>query len=320
MRRISSNGVVEVDGMASLFRKRSQPGGAPGWKRGVPAVPRLFARFVFWGLSLGGLLLSLPRYRAYGWGPAAHRLVNTSAVATLPPPLRAFFEANRSFLTEHANDPDEWIKKDPYERTHQYIYLDKYGLFPYLGLPYSYKLAVSKYGGRRVSANGTLPWRIGEYSLRLTNNLQAQKWDDAKLDAVVLAHFVSDAHDPLHTTQNFDGQLTDQTGLSVRFGSSLIDRYANFLMLHPQEASKIDDPTTYAFHMAVEANTWVDRILWADWSARAGLSDYTDEYFDRFYTLLGSTAAQEISAAAHDAGSYWYTAWLNAGQPSLPAR
>lgn len=306
--------------MASLFRKRSRPGGAAGWERRAPGVTRLFAGFVVWGLSLGGLLLSLPRHRAYGWGPAAHRLVNTSAIATLPPPLRAFFEANRSFLTDHANDPDEWIKKDPYERTHHFIYLDKYGLFPYLGLPYSYKAAVAKFGGRRLSANGTLPWRIGEYSLRLTNDLQAQRWDDARLDAVVLAHFVADAHDPLHTTQNFDGHLTDQQGLDVRFGSSLIDRYANFLMLRPDEAAKIDDPTTYAFHAALEANTWVDRVLWADWRARAGLGDYTDEYFDRFYTQLGSMVTQEMNAAVHDAGSYWYTAWLNAGQPSLPAR
>jgi hypothetical protein len=266
----------------------------------------------------GALLMATEVTPMYGWGPAAHRLVNNWAVGTLPQPMRPFFEARRTFLIDHANDPDDWIKRDPYERSRHYIYLDKYGLFPYIELPYTYKAAVEKYSGRRISRNGTLPWRIGEYSLKLTNALRAQDWDEAQLDAAVLAHYVADAHDPLNTTQNFDGQLTAQTGLGSRFDSSMVDRYTNFFMFHPEDAGKVDDPTTYAFTMCLEANTWVDRILWADWRSRSGLSDYTDEYFDRFYTQIGSTAIQELNAGAHDAGSYWYSAWLNAGQPALP--
>ena len=266
-----------------------------------------------------GLLCAAGSARLYAWGPGAHKLVNNWAVSTMPPPMRPFFEANRAFLVDHATDPDDWIKKDPYERTRHFIYLDKYGLFPYIELPYSYKAAVAKYSGRRLTHNGILPWRIGEYSLRLTNDFKEQKWEDAKLDAAALGSYVADAHDPLSTTQNYDGQLTEQQGLSVRWGTSLIDRYTNFFMFRAAQAGKVDDPTAYGFSMVLEANTWVDRILWADWMSRAGLSDYTDEYFDRFYTQIGPTAMQEVNAAAHDTGSYWYTAWLNAGQPALPS-
>lgn len=285
------------------------------WRADVLRLPK-----VLLGVAAAvGLLTLGGSTRMYAWGPAAHRLVSNWAVSTLPPTIRPFFEARRSFLVDHADDPDDWIKKDPYERSRHYIYLDKYGLFPYIELPYSYKAATEKYGGRRLTHNGILPWRIGEYSLRLTNDLKTQKWDEARLDAAVLASYVADAHDPLSTTQNYDGQLTDQPGLSIRFGSSLFDRYANFFVFRAGEAGKVDDPTAYAFTMVLEANTWVDRILWADWLARGGLSDYTDEYFDRFYTQIGPTAMQELNAAAHDAGSYWYSAWLNAGQPALPA-
>ena len=49
-----------------------------------------------------------------------------------------------------------------------------------------------------------------------------------------------------------------------------------------------------------------------------GLPDYTDEYYDRFYNRVGPTVVHEINDAAHDVGSYWYTAWLNAGHPQLP--
>jgi hypothetical protein len=257
---------------------------------------------------------------ASAWGPKAHRLANDWAIATLPPEIRGFFEAYREFLIEHANDPDEWVKKDRYEFMRHYIFLDRYGRFPYLNLPHSYKQAQQAYGAGRVARNGVLPWQIGEYSLKMTNALKARNWDEVRLDAAVLGYYVADARDPLHTTENYDGQLVQQTGLETRFGVVLIDRYANFFMVRPGDAVKVDDPTEYAFQTVIDANTWVDRILWMDRRSREGLVGYNDDYYDRFYTQIGSTAARAISEAAHDIGSYWYTAWLNAGRPAPPAR
>ncbi|HEV2491902.1 MAG TPA: hypothetical protein VG204_02395 [Terriglobia bacterium] len=254
------------------------------------------------------------------WGPAAHRLVNGWAVDSAPPEIRGFFEANRQAFIDHANDPDEWMKKDRYERNRHYIYLDKYGLFPYLDLPRAYRAAVERYGKGRIGRDGTLPWQVGEYSLRLTNALKDQDWEEARLDAAFLGHYVADAHDPLHTTQNFDGQLTGEVRLEERFAGRLVEKYSNFLMFHPDEAVKINDPTEYAFGMVLEANTWVDRIILADRQARQDLPGYNEDYLDRFYRQVGSTAMQELNAAAHDTASYWYTAWLNAGRPTLPNR
>jgi hypothetical protein len=191
-------------------------------------------------------------------------------------------------------------------------------MFPYLDLPHDFKQAVEKLGGGRINRNGLLPWHVGEYSLRLTNALKAQKWDEAKEAAAALGHYVADAHDPLHTTSNYDGQLTEQTGLGARFGATLIDRFQGFFIFRPAPATKIDDPTEYAFGAVLESHTWVDQIVLADREALEGLRDYNDDYFDRFYTRIGSIAVREINDAAHDTGSYWYTAWLNAGRPALP--
>jgi hypothetical protein len=257
---------------------------------------------------------------SYAWGPTGHRLVNDWAVETLPFEIRGFFAANRQFLIDHSNDPNEWMKKDRFEAKHHHIYLDKYGLFPFLALPHSFQQAVETYGSGRVNRDGLLPWQIGEYSLRLTNAIKAHNWDEAKLDAAVLGHYVADARDPLNTTQNFDGQLTRETGLAGRFGVRLVDRYANFFISRPETAVKIDDPTEYAFQICLEAHSRVEQVLLADRKSLEGLRGYGDDYFDRFYTQIGSTAMQELSGAGQDAGSYWYTAWLNAGQPELPAR
>ncbi len=280
-------------------------------KKRTPVGPRVCA---FLALVIG---VAVP---ASAWGPTAHRIVNSNAVDTLPPEIRHFFDSNRQFLIEHANDPNEWMAKDIYERKRHYIYLDKYGDFPYLDLPHTFKDATFKFSTRRINRDGLLPWHVGEYSLRLTNALKAQKWDEAKLAAAALGHYVADTHDPLNTTQNYDGQLVGQSGLEDRFGTALVDRYQGFMMFRPAPAAKIDDPTEHAFQAVIEANSWVDQVLLGDWRARSGLSKYDDEYFDRFNTNVGIIAARELNSAAHDAGSYWYTAWLNAGKPQLPGR
>jgi hypothetical protein len=269
-------------------------------------------KILFVWLAAGGTALA--------WGPSAHRLVNNWAVETLPPEIRAFFDSNRQFLIEHANDPDEWMKTDRYERKRHYLYLDKYGMFPYLDLPHSFQRAGERFGAGRINRDGVLPWQIGEYSLRLTNSLKGQNWNEARLNAAVLAHYVADARDPLHTTSNYDGQLTGQTGLATRFGVTLIDRYQGFFIFRPIAAVKIDDPTEYAFRAVLEANIWVNQIVLFDRQAVEAFRDFNDDYLDRFYSQAGSIVVREINAAAHDAGSYWYTAWLNAGRPALPGR
>ncbi len=254
----------------------------------------------------------------FAWGTAAHRLVANWAVETLPPEIRDFFEANRQTIIDHSNDPSEWTKKDRYERMRHYIFLDHYGLFPYPKLPHAYKAAVALYGKGRVGRDGVLPWQVGEYSLKLTVDLRTQNWEGAKLDAAALAFYVADVHDPLHTTSNYDGQLIGQTGLEERFGVRLVERYSSFFMVHPGNATQIGDPTEHAFESALEANSWVDRILFADMRVRRDRPGYDEDYLEKFYNQVSPEVIEELNTAARDTGSYWYTAWVNAGRPQLP--
>ena len=282
-------------------------------------IGELRPRLLVLPLALLAGFLSRP-HLAPAWGPTAHEIVDTWAIQTLPPEIRPFFENNHQFLIAHANDADELMKKDRYERMRHYIYLDKYGIFPYTALPHDYARAKEQFFLSRINRDGVLPWQIGEFSLRLTKSMKTGDWEEVKLDAAALAHYVADAHDPLHTTQNYDGQMTSQTGLSARFDINLLDRYSKFFIMHPENAEKIDDPTEYAFRACLASNVWVNLIIWSDLRAREGLADYNDEYYDRFYDQVGPTVVHEINGAAHDAGSYWYTAWLNAGRPQLPGR
>jgi len=255
---------------------------------------------------------------AYAWGKNAQRLIINHAVDTLPYDARAFFEANRDYFIQHVNDTLNLVDKNPSERNNHFIELDKYGKFPFEALPRSYQAAVTKYGKSKIYSTGVLPWQIGVFNAKLTEDLKNGRWEDAKRDAAFLADYVAEAHDPFNTTENFDGKMSGQAAINDRFNNVLIDRYGSFFPMNPHDASFISDPTDHAFESCLSAHSQVESILLADRKAKQGLGSYTDEYYDRFYNLTAASLIKQLSDASTDVGSYWLTAWINAGRPQLP--
>ena len=271
--------------------------------------------------ALAALCLVAPA-GAFAWGANGHKLISNKAVDTLPPELRPFFEANRNFIVQHSTDPFDALAKNPVaERRNRILLLDRYGRFPFESLPRDYKAALAKFGKARLEANGVLPWQIGVYNEKLTNALRTRNWEEVRLLAALVSHYVAEAHDPFSTTENFDGKLSGQPGVNQRFGASLVDRFSLFFPVRPNDALYIS--ASYhdqAFEACLTAHSWLEQILLADRRARKGLSDYTDEYYDRFYNQAGAIVIRQLTDAATDVGSYWLTAWRNAGQPALPPR
>jgi hypothetical protein len=264
------------------------------------------------------LCLGLFSSKARAWGNSAQRMIVSHAVDTLPNDIRYFFEANRGYLVDHVDDPLDLIDKHPTQRLNHFIELDKYGKWPYTALPRSYQAALAKYGKSKIDSTGLLPWAIGVYSQKLTEDMKSGRWQEAKIDAAFLANYVAEAHDPFNTTENFDGKLSGQSGVHERFNSALIVRYGSFFPLSPHDASFISDPTDHAFDACLSAHSQVESILIADREAKKGLTSYTDEYYDRFYNLTAASLIKQLSDASTDVGSYWLTAWINAGRPPLP--
>jgi hypothetical protein len=260
------------------------------------------------------LFLALPS--SFGWGQSADRLMTNKAVDTLPPEMLPFFQANRQFLVQHVTDPESEDKTT--NERNSFIRLDHYGQFPFSALPRSYTAAVSKFTRRTIEMYGLLPWQIGIYSKRLTDAFESHSWMEAKISAAILAYYVAATHDPFNTTMNHDGSLSDQTGVDERFGIGLVDRYQLFFFVKPNEAAFVRDPTDHAFDMALGAHTWLENVLWSDHNAHEDLASYGDAYYDRFYAQAGAVLIRQFSDAATDVGSYWMTAWINAGRPLLP--
>ena len=277
-------------------------------------VPHCVAACMAAAVSI--FVLPLP---ASAWGVNAERLVANKAVDTLPPEIHGYFAANRDWLARHVTEPLDWLQKNAQtEHRNHFLFLDRYGKFPFDSLPRDYKAAVTKFSKTKLESSGVLPWQIGVYSQKLTAAFRDRDWEQARLSAAYLAAYVAQAHDPFHTTENFDGHLSAQSGVDLRFGSSLVDRFSLFFPMRPNDAMFLNDPTDHAFDASMSAHAWLENILLSDRRAREGLSDYTDEYFDKFYNLAGSILIRQLSDAATDVGSYWLTAWVNAGRPQLP--
>jgi hypothetical protein len=269
---------------------------------------------------LAVLSLSAPAL-AHAWGANSEQLIAAKGIDTLPVEIQPFFEANRDFIVKHSADPFDWLEKTPAtERPNHVLFLDRYGKFPYGLLPRDYKAAIAKFGKAKVQAGGVLPWQIGVYSAKLTTAMHDGNWEQAKLMAAYLAAYVAEAHDPFNTTLNFDGSLSAQPGVNARFDSALVDRYSHFFPLRPVDAVFIDDPTGHAFEDCLAAHAWLENILLADRDSLVGSTTFDDAYYDRFYDRAGAIVIRQLTDAATDVGSYWLTAWINAGRPTLPSR
>ena len=68
-----------------------------------------------------------------------------------------------------------------------------------------------------------------------------------------------------------------------------------------------------------KSNTYVDSIYFADSLARITTgSNSSTAYYSSLWSNVGGFTKQQIQNAAQMYGSYLYTAWLNAGSPTLP--
>jgi hypothetical protein len=247
-------------------------------------------------------------------GPAvevAHQVVVAAAVDTLPKALKAFYKAHRLELPSQSLEP-EFPPRGP-ERRFQ---VDALLRFPFTDLPRSEAALKAKYGDKAEKV-GRLPWLIQESYARLHEAFKAQDKGKILAESDMLAGLVVDMQMPLNLTEDFDGQLTGQHGLWVRFVEKLPQAMGHDLKLSPDAANYLDDPKEYVFSMMLASYVWLDNVLYLEELARRGKPGYGDIYFDDLARRVGPIMKQRLSWAAEDAGSYWYTAWTVAGRSEL---
>ena len=248
---------------------------------------------------------------ASAWGPAAHRAVTAKAIDTLPGGIKDFYKTHRLELPTLALDAEP-----PDEGADRRFAVDRLLPYPFTGLPRS-EAGVKERFGDAAAQVGRLPWLIQESYARLVEAFKAK--DKAKIveESDLLAGLVADLDNPLAVTDNADGQKSEQHGLWMRFSVRFPEAVERALKLSPDSARYLDEPKEYVFSMLKASYVWVDNILYQEELARRGKAGYTESYYEALAIRAGEVLRWRLSAAAEDAGSYWYTAWTVAGRPEL---
>jgi hypothetical protein len=200
----------------------------------------------------------------------------------------------------------------------------EYGKFPFNELPRDYDAAVQKFGRAMLERNGLLPWRFVEFYGRLRRSFEGFRRQvgyassDLILFSATTSHYVQDAHQPFHGTDNYDGQLTGQRGIHARFETALVERFQSRLTLAPPAPTPITDPREVSFQVLLDSYQLVDGILQADKKASAGKETYDDDYYETFFSAVKPVLERRLSEAISATASLIIGAWEGAGRPAVP--
>jgi len=254
------------------------------------------------------MVLLLPA-SSQAWSDAVYRLVIRKAIDTLPKAQKKFFEDHRYELPSLTPDEDP-----PTRPEGRRFSLDLLGVFPFNDIPQEEGMVKAKADPRMV---GRLPFLLLEAQGRLVEAFKSGDKERILQEADAVAILAADLNNPLALAENFDGQKTDQPGLSKRFTSQLAETMEGRLKLNPEAARLLENPRDYVFGAMVRNHVWVDNILYADRLAYRGKSSYGGAYFEALELRSGRLLGEILSNAAADVGSFWYTAWTEAGRPAL---
>ncbi len=230
-----------------------------------------------------------------------------------------FFQANRQYLVQHvkrpepsapaATTPSSGLKLPgaasaaPVQS--DFIQLDHYGQFPFTALPRDYNAAIAKYNRRTLNQYGLLPWEIGVYSKKLTDAFRDRNWTESKHQRRGIWLITSSPRTILSTPPPISTEDSRFSPASTSASApGLVDRYQLFFFVKTNDAVYIHDPTDHAFEMVLTSHSWLEPVLLADRRAHTGLTEYKEDFYDRFYAQAGAILVSQFSNAATDVGSY----------------
>jgi hypothetical protein len=270
------------------------------------------------------VLMLTPR-PAQAWGFAGHRLIMARAIELLPSELKPFFQRFKDQIVVRVIDPDLWRNVGWDDDPNHFVDfgMPELGPYPFAGLPRDRDKALEKFGVRVMDRVGYLPWREAEMFGNLRRAFEGfskqapYATSDVALFAAVASHYIQDAHQPFHASNNYDGQLTGNGGIHARFERDLVERFEPRLTLAPAPPAAIANPRDFAFQTLLDSYLQVDAILKADSEAVAGKDLYDDDYFEKFFTKVKPILDRQLSLAISATAGVIIGSWEAAGKPAI---
>ena len=275
----------------------------------------------------------------FGWGMWGHQHINRAAIFALPEDMRVFFFNHADFITEESTIPDlrKYTLNDKAENPRHFIDLEDYA-FTQDRIPKNMKELSEKFDEKTTSKFGILPWYIQEVMAKLTEAFKKNRRNEILFLAADLGHYIADAHMPLHTSTNHDGQLTGQRGVHSFWEAQLPEYFGKTYNFKVNDARYISDVSAATWDIINHSHGLVDTLLKTEKAARQkfteetlfkknaagqteknmfGKNVYSYDYATAFHSALNGMVENQMRRSVQSLADFWYTAWVNAGKPDL---
>ena len=267
------------------------------------------------------------------WGFWGHQRINRMALYTLPEDLFGFYKPHIEYISEHAVDPDKRRYAFAEEAARHYIDVDHYGEPPFDEIPRKWNDAVVKFSEDSLNAYGIVPWHIERMMFRLTKAFQDKDINYILKTSADLGHYVGDVHVPLHCTENYNGQKTNQVGIHGFWESRIPEMMGENFDYLTGKAEFIPDINAKVWEIVLKSHSMVDSVLGMEKQLNAefpsdqkysyetrGASTvrvYSKEYTEKYNDMLDNMVERRMRESIITLGSFYLTAWINAGKPNL---
>lgn len=283
------------------------------------------------------LLFMLAHEPLFAWGFLGHKTINKQAVFALPQPLFQFYKTHIEFISEHAVDPDQRRYSDSSEACRHYLDIERYEtVMPLDTLSKFWKIALTQYPSDTLLAYGILPWHVQSMLYRLSEAFRNKNIDQILHLSADIGHYVADAHVPLHTSINYDGQSTHQQGIHALWETRIPQISLSKYNLIVPIAHYLPHPADTIWSIVEQSHEYLNCVLvteqnlktkWGEsnkWELDGNSKGKTIKQVKKQYALtyeaqLNNMVEMRMFQSIHLVACFWYTAWILGGQPNLLA-
>lgn len=237
-------------------------------------------------------------------------------------------------LVKHSVRADIRRNTDTTEATKHFIDLEAFGDSAAWKMPMNWTDAVNLFTKDSLLKYGYVPYHIITMKNRLTNAFRSGILDSILFYAADIGHYIGDANVPLHTTLNYDGQLTNQRGLHSLWESLIPDlELEQYNLYSKHKAVYLHKPEETIWHAIRRAHMLLPGVFNEETAASKEFTDstkfrvqirngrevrsYSPEFAIAYSKRLKKTVNEQLIYSANLISDYWYTAWVDAGKPDL---
>jgi hypothetical protein len=275
----------------------------------------------------------------FAWGVWGHKHINRSAVFALPDSMRVFYYNHIDFITEAAVVPDlrRGLLNDRSEPPRHYIDIEDFGKMPVSDFPKTNKDAYTKYDSAFLNKAGYLPWYIQTLEDKLTAAFRKKNKSEILFLSAEIGHYIGDAHMPLHTASNYNGQFTNQKGVHALWESQIPELLGNSYNFKTDGAKYITDLPGETWKIIEHTHSLEDSLLTIEKRLRNSFDKdkmykkdasgnnvlqynqpvFSDEYATQFSNAMHGMVEMLLRLSIQDLANFWYTAWVNGGSPDI---